>query len=276
MRAAILGLSFCIFGSCLLVAADVSACDCGDERVMRPRDGERVPTTARVWFELWDPEDADEIRIVSPSGDEIPFDSSEISASAHKQPRRLLVLTPRELLAPGQGYQVHTTLYGNPSAITFDVDDEADTVPPSVPELVDIDPFVGDGDDSCGEYRGAGLEFADQDVLLVALRDGDELSEDVPAGEVFDIADGDELSYGGPCGPSWPGGDRLHLSFAAFDISGNYSGPGDVELIKRPEESGMCSMAKTPRENPWLACGVLAAIVAFAYRRRSHGLASER
>jgi hypothetical protein len=235
-----------------------------------PSDGELVPRNARFWVVG----DLSMFQILAPGGERIAFDVSDIAVgNLAGFGGELHVITPREPLAPGDGYRIMVS-FPVPQEQSFDVSDEIDTTAPLVPEIAMITPVVEEDEgNTCGTHRGARITL-DAEGVVFALYDADEeLQGDPPGGIAHDLSfaksDSADFWYDSACSLAWPGGgESLTLRFASFDLAGNLSGVSEPETIERPEGEAACAVALGhPRSPGALACLALLGGALFVRRR---------
>jgi MYXO-CTERM domain-containing protein len=273
-------LSLLLLGSWLLIVLGAaspqraSACSCAtwwQVGLALPQPDMRAPRNTRVW--VWAEGDY-EVELLAAGNVSVEHEQSEITLENGPRERKLIVLSPKELLEPGR-YQVRVRQPGEPRPRTFEedssfeVDDSIDDAAPPTPMLVGQSDQVNESSgDSCGEYRGINLSFRSEGILL-AVRESqaDALQSDPPSGRALDAVFSNGVSWGGPCDGPWPGPERFSVRFASFDHAGNFSGQSDVIELDRPEASG-CSVSSGPRsEGGWLWLALPLALLARQRRR---------
>jgi hypothetical protein len=263
----------------VLVPAHAQACSCvpiGLFGVVMPQEGDRVPSNARIWVAGYE---VDSFEVLAPDGSSIAFDSSEIVLDVGGYPPNgagVHVLTPRQPLAPGEGYRAG--LRGFADFVTFDVDDTLDRQAPPAPEVVNIDALVMDDEgNSCGKSRGAGIHLKGEGLVFVwhASEQGPE--GDPPAGHAIQgepaVTGTAFFGYGTACSADWPGDEILHLRFASFDVAGNRSEESPEITIDRPEyDASLCSVsdvAPRARARLFVLLSVFAGVFVRVRMRRS-------
>ena len=241
-----------------------------------------VPTNTRIWYAgqaldgVVDEGGAlvgcdEPPRLVGASGVEVPTTARAFSFA--------YVLVPDTPLVQGESYTIeHGCLFdkvayaGGIEAETtsFTVTAEADA---EAPELPDIAVGATESTEFENGYVGYSMpvEGEFEGILLVDIGAHADLDPTALAGEVSLASTDTEFVIGHACVSTWldaKPGSSTTLSFASFDLAGNFSGWTEAEPVTVAEEGCQCRAGGSSRRSTMVLALALLGVLGLRGRRR--------
>lgn len=262
----------------LPAAAEASSCTAYPGRVLPNAATPDVPTNTLVWYagqslqhalaEDGSLVDCDVLpRLVDDAGQEVATTSRSFSFA--------YVLVPDAPLTLGRSYTIeHGCLFDvlafnggiDAETTTFTVTAEADETAPEHPDIAVGDTVAHEYDNGFTGYWME-VEGEHEGVLLVDIGGQATLDPEALSGEVSLASTDTDFVIGHACVSTWPDaqpGDSTELSFASFDLAGNFSGWTEPEPVTVTDTGRGCTVgAGRP---PAMALGLL--LLGLVGRRR--------
>lgn len=252
-------------------ADDAAACDCAVPSQVTPsQDDAEVPANTKIWIRGWTPCPSPALQEAG-GGAVIETTQSQIA-------RDITVLHPAAPLQVGASYEV--SCGSEPPLSTFTVTAEADTTPPGLPSVKEVEHVETGGiASSCGEESYVKLDASFAGKLLLLDIEG-EASLDTAAlsGVVSAAFAAGEMVFVGEAacsGSNWnlDREDEPRVAYATVDLAGNVSGWTEAAPL---EEASGCQMGGPARGRGGIAAAAAALLGLFGLRRRGarHGPAT--
>jgi hypothetical protein len=222
-------------------STEARACSCIPPRtftsMLAPFDGQTgVPVNTKLWVGVGHvrsdefPPRPDGLRLMGQGEAPVEFTLGELASDFDL----VFVLTPAAPLERGARYELFD---GDLRLSSFLVDTPADTTPPAIPRVVDVDSHRSTDwlwDDSCGPSAFVSFSLEHDGVVMVGDRERtSSLEPGGPSGEVTHLTEGPVMSFGRmACSTNWEEaayGATTTVRFGAFDLAGNFSGFGEPE-----------------------------------------------